>query len=111
VPGAGGRPVGSRATARHERPPLLDDDRIRDALAGLPGWAREGDALVREFAFADFLQAVLFVNRVTGAAEEAGHHPDLDIRWNRVRVALTTHSAGGLTEADVALAGRIASLA
>jgi len=91
--------------------PLFDDDQIRSALADLPGWRRDGDAIVREFRFDDFLQAVLFVNRVTGAAEAADHHPDVDIRWNRVRVSLSTHSAGGVTEADVALAGRVSALA
>jgi len=91
--------------------PFFDDDQIRSALADLPGWRRDGDAIVREFRFDDFLQAVLFVNRVTGAAEAADHHPDVDIRWNRVRVSLSTHSAGGVTEADVALAGRVSALA
>ncbi|HWH13788.1 MAG TPA: 4a-hydroxytetrahydrobiopterin dehydratase, partial [Miltoncostaeaceae bacterium] len=91
--------------------PLLDDDQIRSALAGLPGWERDGDALVREFTHADFLQAVLFVNRVAGAAEAADHHPDVDIRWNRVLIRLSTHSAGGVTDRDVALAGRISGLA
>jgi 4a-hydroxytetrahydrobiopterin dehydratase len=91
--------------------PVMSDDEIRAALAGLPGWTREGDAIVREFTFADFLGAVMFVNRITGAAEAADHHPDLDIRWNRVRVSLSTHSAGGVTGNDVALAGTVSGLA
>ncbi len=90
---------------------VMSDDEIRAALAGLPGWERDGDAIVREFTHRDFLGSVMFVNRVTGAAEAADHHPDLDIRWNRVRVALSTHSRGGITERDVALARTIDGLA
>lgn len=84
--------------------PLLDATQIRAALEGLPGWTHQGDAIEKTFGFDDFLGSVLFVNRVTGAAEAADHHPDVDIRWNRVRIHLSTHSQGGVTDRDVALA-------
>ena len=70
----------------------------------LTGWAVEGDTLVKEFGFDGFPDAIAFVVRLGMAAEVANHHPDLDIRYNRVRVALSTHSEGGITEKDFALA-------
>jgi 4a-hydroxytetrahydrobiopterin dehydratase len=75
-------------------------------LAALPGWQIENGELVRTFAFKDFVEALRFVNRVGEAAEKAGHHPDIDIRYNRVRLALITHDAGGLTEKDFQLASQ-----
>lgn len=84
---------------------------LRAALAGVPGWTRRGSVIRRTFEFADFVEAVRFVNAVARAAEKAGHHPDIDIRWNRVQLALTTHDAGGLTEKDFALAARCNQLA
>jgi 4a-hydroxytetrahydrobiopterin dehydratase len=80
---------------------------IAAELQHLPGWSLTEGALVRDFQFPDFLQAMAFVNRVAVAAEQAGHHPDIDIRYNKVRLALVTHSAGGITDKDVALAGQI----
>ncbi|HXG46510.1 MAG TPA: 4a-hydroxytetrahydrobiopterin dehydratase [Methylomirabilota bacterium] len=82
----------------------LDARRIQTAMAGVPQWRRRGRIIHRTFAFQDFVAAVRFVNRVARAAEKAAHHPDIDIRWNKVRLALTTHDAGGLTEKDFALA-------
>lgn len=82
----------------------LDSRRIRSAMAGVPQWRRRGQVIHRTFAFKDFVAAMRFVNRVARAAEKAAHHPDIDIRWNKVRLALTTHDAGGLTEKDFALA-------
>lgn len=79
----------------------------RSRLAGLPGWHIELGELVRTFEFKDFVAALAFVNRVGQAAEQAGHHPDIDIRYSRVRLALVTHSAGGLTEMDFDLAAQI----
>jgi 4a-hydroxytetrahydrobiopterin dehydratase len=70
----------------------------------LTGWAVEGDVMVKEFRFGGFPDAIAFVVRLGMAAEVANHHPDLDIRYNRVRVALSTHSEGGITEKDFALA-------
>jgi 4a-hydroxytetrahydrobiopterin dehydratase len=81
---------------------LLSDAQIEDALATLPGWTREGDAIRKTFAFAGFPEAVAFVRRLVPGAEAADHHPDLTINYRRVTVVYTTHSAGGLTEKDVA---------
>lgn len=89
------------------RDEVLEPERVADALASLAGWAREGDAIVRTYELASFADAVAFVVRVGFLAESADHHPDLDLRWRRVRVALTTHDAGGITERDLALAGAI----
>ncbi|CAB4866224.1 unannotated protein [freshwater metagenome] len=74
-------------------------------------WTVSGSAIQRDLAFEDFLAAVAFVNRVAALAEEADHHPDLLIHdWNQVRLTLSTHSAGGITDADLALAARIDAL-
>lgn len=89
----------------------LSDDEIDARLRGLPGWERQGDAITRTFAFEDFVGSVDFVNRITPAAEDMNHHPDLAISWNKVTVSLTTHAAGGLTENDFVLAGQIDALA
>jgi 4a-hydroxytetrahydrobiopterin dehydratase len=82
----------------------LDDAQIQIALAALPDWEKHGDVISRVFQFKDFPAAVKFVNAVAELAEEAQHHPDIDIRWNKVTLALTTHDAGGLTEKDFLLA-------
>lgn len=70
----------------------------------VPGWNRRGTVIRRTFEFADFVAALRFVNAAGRAAEAAQHHPDIDIRWNRVRLALTTHDSGGLTKKDLDLA-------
>ena len=80
-------------------------------LSSLPGWQIESGELVKTFQFKDFLAAVHFVNRVGDAAEAAGHHPDIDIRYSRVRLSLVTHSAGGLTAKDFDLAQQADRLA
>jgi 4a-hydroxytetrahydrobiopterin dehydratase len=85
----------------------IDDTAVTEALATLPGWRRTGDAIEKTFELAGFPDAVAFVVRVGFLAERANHHPDLDIRWKRVRVLLTTHDEGGLTERDVDLARAI----
>lgn len=82
----------------------LTDDEVTEALAALRGWERDGDAIVKEFRFEGFDDAIGFVVRLGMRAETADHHPDLDIRYNRVRVALSTHSEGGITNKDVDLA-------
>lgn len=75
-------------------------------------WRRDGDQIVRELEFEDFAEAMAFVNRVAEVAEEANHHPDILVHgWNKVRLAVTNHSAGGLTEADFELAAKIDQLA
>lgn len=91
--------------------PPLPADAVAAALTGLPGWNRDGDALVKAFTFDGFMDAVSFVNRLAGAAEQADHHPDLDIRWNRVVVRWSTHSQGGITQRDLDLAARTDTLA
>jgi 4a-hydroxytetrahydrobiopterin dehydratase len=70
-------------------------------------WGRDGDELVKEVRHRDFAESLEFVNRVGALAEAANHHPDIDIRWNTVRLRLSTHSAGGLTEKDLSLAAEI----
>ena len=90
---------------------LLTDDEIERRLAG-GAWSREGQAIRREWQLADFAAAIAFVNSVAELAEQANHHPDILLHgWNRVRLELSTHSAGGLTAADLALAERIDALA
>ena len=82
------------------------EEEIVAALAGLPGWELHDDAISKTFTFADFARAVEFVNAVAVMAEDARHHPDIEIRYNKVRLLLTTHDAGGLTQADLDLAAR-----
>jgi 4a-hydroxytetrahydrobiopterin dehydratase len=90
--------------------PLLSDDEIRAALED-GDWRREGDALVRDWRFADFAAAIAFVERVAEIAEQSNHHPDILVHgWNRVRLTLSTHAEGGITAADLALARRLDSL-
>jgi 4a-hydroxytetrahydrobiopterin dehydratase len=85
-------------------PELLSDSEIEDQLRD-SDWRREGDEIIRDWKFSDFSEAMAFVNRVAEAAEEANHHPDILVHgWNKVRLSLTNHSAGGLTEADFQMA-------
>lgn len=88
----------------------LTPTEIKAAGAGLPQWRRKGAAITRVFEFADFVAAMKFVNAVARAAEKACHHPDIDIRWNKVTLTLSTHDAGGLTAKDFALAAKCDSL-
>jgi 4a-hydroxytetrahydrobiopterin dehydratase len=90
--------------------PVLGDEEVRTRLTDLPGWAFEDGAIRKRFMFENFLGSVMFVNRVTGAAEAADHHPDVAINWNAVSVTLVTHSQGGVTDADLALAAQIEAL-
>ena len=78
-----------------------------ERLTDLPGWSREGEAITKTYKLRDFTSAMAFVNDVADIAESANHHPDIDIRWNRVRLTLSTHSAGRLTELDLDVADRI----
>lgn len=87
--------------------PKLNDQEIDRGLAGLPGWRREGDAIARTYRHASFPAAVAFVAYVAEVAEALGHHPDVDVRYDRVRLAVTTHDAGGLTDKDLELARRV----
>src|SRR5918997_6109594 len=88
-------------------PRLLEDDEIAAALGDLPGWQREDDALVRTAELPSFPAAIAVVDRVAATAEERDHHPDIDIRWRTLTFRCSTHSAGGVTELDVALAATI----
>jgi 4a-hydroxytetrahydrobiopterin dehydratase len=89
---------------------LLSPTEITQRMASLADWRSAGQMIERSLTFADFVAAMAFVNRVAEAAEKAGHHPDIDIRWNKVRLVLSSHDAGGLTERDFNLAAVINSL-
>lgn len=90
---------------------LLQDQEIEERLGALDGWRREGDEIVRDFDLPDFKAALALVNTVGDAAEAANHHPDILIHgWNKVRLSVTNHSAGGLTQADFDLAATIDAL-
>jgi 4a-hydroxytetrahydrobiopterin dehydratase len=86
---------------------LLSAEMVRESLGSLPEWKLEGKEIVRRYEFADFAAAMVFVNRVAEKAEAAGHHPDIDIRYNKVRVALVSHDKGGVTGRDVSMAKTI----
>ena len=90
---------------------LLDTQARSEFAASNPEWELEGETIVRQFAFTDFSEAMGFVTRVAMLSEVADHHPDIDIRWNKVTLVLTTHHAGGLTSKDTALAAQINELA
>ncbi len=85
----------------------LSDIEIQRELGAVPGWTRRGATLTRSFEFPDFAAAMAFVNRVADAAEGMNHHPDIDIRYTKVTCHLSTHSAGGITRRDFALAKEI----
>jgi 4a-hydroxytetrahydrobiopterin dehydratase len=90
---------------------LLSEQEIDRNLAS-SAWRREGDAIVREWELEDFSGAMEFVNRVADAAQDANHHPDIHVHgWNKVRLELSTHSEGGLTQGDFDMASRIDELA
>jgi 4a-hydroxytetrahydrobiopterin dehydratase len=89
----------------------LTDEEVRSALEQLPAWGREEDEIVREFELPTFPEAIEFVVKVGDLAQAADHHPDLDIRYTKVRVALTSHDEGGLTSRDTGLAKKIDALA
>jgi 4a-hydroxytetrahydrobiopterin dehydratase len=90
--------------------PILGKDEVREKLNLLPDWKEEGDKIVRLAEFPGFADAMDFVNAVAAKAEAAGHHPDIDIRYNKVRLALVSHDAGGLTQRDFDLAEAIEAL-
>ena len=82
----------------------LSDEDVRARLSDVVGWEVTDGILKKSFEFADFVQSMQFVNRLAEAAEAAQHHPDIDIRYNKVNIALVTHDSGGITEKDFALA-------
>ncbi len=91
--------------------PALSAAEVASHLTRVPDWKVENGELVRTFQFEDFRASMRFVNEVAGLAEAATHHPDIDIRYNRVRLALVTHDAGGLTAKDFDLAAQVDKLA
>jgi 4a-hydroxytetrahydrobiopterin dehydratase len=104
-------PAGGLSFAPDTVSETLTDQAIEQHLSGGP-WQREGDAIVRELKFDDFAAAIAFVNRVAEAAEAANHHPDITVHgYNKVKLTLSSHSAGGITEADFELSGRLDALA
>jgi 4a-hydroxytetrahydrobiopterin dehydratase len=87
----------------------LSEKQLHDLLTELPEWALEDGKLVRNWTLPTFVEAMAFVNRVAGIAEEAQHHPDIDIRYNLVRLALVSHDAGGITERDTQMARQLSA--
>jgi 4a-hydroxytetrahydrobiopterin dehydratase len=90
---------------------VLTLETVRARLQSLPEWKLEGKEIVRHYEFPDFAAAMVFVNKVAEKAEKAGHHPDIDIRYNKVRLALVSHDQGGLTERDMKMAQAVSALA
>ena len=79
-------------------------------LTSDPGWKLDSGRLVREWSFSSFIEAMGFVNKVAELAESAGHHPDIDIRYNKVLLSLVSHDAGGITKRDTKMAGRLSDV-
>jgi len=90
---------------------VLTDTQVKHEIGKLPGWQTKDKAIQRTFEFPDFKGAMNFVNKVAEAAEQANHHPDIDIRYNRVTMALISHDSGGVTERDVRMASKISQIA
>ena len=88
-------------------PEPLSDIAIQRELGSLPGWSRRGEVLTRTYTFRNFVESIDFVNRIAGLAEGMNHHPDIDIRYSRVTLVLSTHDAGGITQNDLDLAKAI----
>jgi 4a-hydroxytetrahydrobiopterin dehydratase len=90
---------------------VLSPSEVQKALGTLPGWQSSGSAIQRVFQFADFKLAMQFVNKIADAAEQANHHPDIDIRYNKVTLTLISHDSGGVTQRDVRMAEKINQIA
>ena len=88
----------------------LNPEQIKAALPTAKEWKKQSASITRTFQFKDFVGAMDFVNKVAKAAEAANHHPDIDIRWNKVTLTLATHSEGGLTQKDFDLAKQVDGL-
>jgi 4a-hydroxytetrahydrobiopterin dehydratase len=86
---------------------LLSDIEVQRGLGQLPGWSRRGPSLVKTFLFPTFPQGIDFVRRIADEAEALNHHPDIDIRYTKITCTLSTHDAGGVTQKDLDLAGKI----
>ena len=85
----------------------LSDLEIQRALGSLPGWSRRGETLIKTYTFEKFADGIAFVDRVAVAADGMNHHPDIDIRYTKISIALSTHDAGGITQSDLTLAQEI----
>jgi 4a-hydroxytetrahydrobiopterin dehydratase len=107
MPARAGATAGIRIEKRGAQMAKLSDAAIQHSLADMPGWSYEGKELRKQYTFASFLPGIEFVNRIARAAESAGHHPDITIRYNVVGIGLSTHSEGGVTQKDLDLAGTI----
>ena len=88
----------------------LEQSQVMEYLKAVHGWFLIGDTIVREYKFKDFKEAMAFINKAADLAEKEGHHPDIYVSYNKVKITLTTHSAGGLTENDFILAAKMHSL-
>jgi 4a-hydroxytetrahydrobiopterin dehydratase len=91
--------------------PLLSEEDVQAFIDDRTGWSREDNEITRTYEFSDFNESMGFITRVALEAEKANHHPDIDIRWNKVTLTLSTHSEGGLTEKDLELAATADGLA
>jgi 4a-hydroxytetrahydrobiopterin dehydratase len=89
---------------------LLSDSEIEEKLGAAEGWSRDGDAITKTFENGDFVGSVKFVDSLVAPAEDMGHHPDLELSWDKVKVMITNHAEGGLTENDFELAAKIDAL-
>jgi 4a-hydroxytetrahydrobiopterin dehydratase len=89
---------------------VLTETEIKEALASLPGWSLGDNAIHANFSFRDFNDALVFVNSVAQAAEQMNHHPDIDIRYNKVKMLLTSHDSGGITRRDTRMAKQISEI-
>jgi len=92
-------------------PMVLSETEVTEKIKTLPGWTTDGKEISHTFQFKDFVTAIDFVNKLVEPAEEAGHHPDIAISYNKVKISLTTHDAGGITQKDFDLAQEISQLA
>ena len=90
---------------------ILNETEVRQQLVDLPGWITSGQTINQTYKFANFVEAIKFVNLLVEPAERAGHHPDISISYNQVTIHLTTHDAGGITQQDIDLAHTISRIA
>lgn len=90
---------------------ILGEEELASKLGELEGWSGDSTAITKSFEFASFMEGIAFVGRIAEIAEERNHHPDIDIRWRTVRLTLSTHSEGGVTERDLELARAIEAVA
>lgn len=86
---------------------VLSDTEIQKALQNVPGWEHHGAAIERSYQFGNFVEAMSFVNQVAAVAESVNHHPDIEINYNRVKLSLTSHDSGGVTQRDLRMAERL----